>query len=212
MQITEEGWKERWSLIDVGIERPLYFFRSILIQRSNRLGKLREPKCTIWFHSRELHFEPSKITVRIRLPPKVKGLEKNKSIFETREMPLKWVLGSATPKHPAIIHRARGSACLFDKQELWIVSPSVCKTREGIMLACLIVVRIKYNNNNNNRWLYSENKDTFCKWKGLKFWYNKLESDTSTGRSSWLFYRWGKPGWGWEIKWLFPKSPSRLIF
>lgn len=27
MQITEEGWKERWSLIDVGLERPLYFFQ-----------------------------------------------------------------------------------------------------------------------------------------------------------------------------------------
>lgn len=42
----------------------------------------------------------------------------------------------------------------------------------------MVIVKIKYN----NRWLYFENQNTLYKWENLKFWYHKLESETSAGK------------------------------
>lgn len=38
----------------------------------------------------------------------------------------------------------------------------------------MVIAKIKCN----NRWLYFENQNTPCKWEDLKFWYNRVESET----------------------------------
>jgi hypothetical protein len=75
MQITEEGWRARWSLVDRRLEGPLCFCRKIFIQRWEIPGKLRKLQGTNWSHSRELTLH-SKIIVRIRLSLNVKAPEK----------------------------------------------------------------------------------------------------------------------------------------
>lgn len=93
---------------DLGLEGPFYFLKEILIQRCEGTGKLRELEGVTRSHSRELYFAPLMIIFKMRLSFKVTAPENNESFFESRELSLKCIPGSATPKQPGIIQKAGG--------------------------------------------------------------------------------------------------------
>lgn len=120
MQITEKGWRGRQSLINVGWKGPFSFLWEILIQRYEGPGSLWKLKSVIKSDSRELHFAPLKIKLRMRLS----------NLKHQRRKKLLWIQGYVIKMSSGFrqlqTHRdhykAGGWACLLDKHQLGITT------------------------------------------------------------------------------------------